>query len=1056
MEITSLLLISVHLKSIPVGLAARIVIKTKQAIQWLCLCFLIICFTKVECNQQIDDLYHLRTYTTENVLTGSVKESFLDDSGYMWFVSEYQIMQYDGITSKIYDANSHPQYFKHRINAVFENVKEDGLVVNDEDGNITFSINDGRVNPIPDFESNKGRYLFGSLGYMNNPKVSGPSITAKTHQTIFDSIDIYSIYHDFLPMDSSCYYVFHQGEMQYYNGFKRLHTESVQKIPHRDLNTFYFRMSHTLYYLQADGCEILAFQKGIKIGAFPWEDLFKPNQAPGCTLPKETRIVYSNYYHYPILIAENKVFYFDIVSGKPQFTLLFSDFNTSDISSVFISKSKDEILITKSEEVVHLTKKIAKSTYNTDFTSKQIYYATQAIDDRFAVTGNGQIIDLNHDQIIKKPGLDFMTEFIYKTGNNEFVTYEIDGNLLYLNDELNIQKIVPVPVMPTALIQDHYNRLWLGSAEGIGFIDTLGVYQQKLNFAENNGLYFIECMAQSPARNIWIGCRDRLLELNPITFDVKENEDLSGVEIRSIYFSADSSAWITSYGEGIFHVKNGITTKIPIDQHKYLNFAHCIIEDELGYFWISTNNGLFKISKAHLKGIINSKINDESLTYQYFDQSSGFASNEFNGGCQPCGILLRNGHLIFPSMKGLVKIQTKNSYTKTVAKNFLVDFTIDGQDFNPQLSDISIPHSQSKIDLSVMYPRFKPFNNYHLQYKLHGYDSEWQKLGTDQGNVTYTNLDPGSYSFEVVNKNSLSKSEVDRYSLPFIIHKNWYQTLVFKILVLSVLSFLLYVLHQFRLKSIRNANEKLEQRVFQRTEDLNNMLLTKDKMMRIISHDILGNLRVVLMLSNNKSRMTTDRHYTNQNLNDLSYSLSQIVGMTEKLLFWSKLQDQDLMIKSEEVDLHRIVQDVIDYFKPRTIDSNCLINNHVKDTILVTDRMGLRTLLNNLVDNDLKHNGSRQIKISNRFDKENDQMCIEILFENGDAEKIKKANRIFKKLSDYDLNRRYLDKGLGLTIISELTQKMNIRLGFDLVSDNCYRIILHFLNDSNRMDQSKS
>ena len=48
------------------------------------------------------------------------------------------------------------------------------------------------------------------------------------------------------------------------------------------------------------------------------------------------------------------------------------------------------------------------------------------------------------------------------------------------------------------------------------------------------------------------------------------------------------------------------------------------------------------------------------MYYQYYDKKSGFNTNEFNGGCNSCGITLENNEFAFPSIEGIVHFNPEN------------------------------------------------------------------------------------------------------------------------------------------------------------------------------------------------------------------------------------------------------------------------------------------------------------------------------------------------------------------------------------------------------------
>src|SRR5690606_7031478 len=96
----------------------------------------------------------------------------------------------------------------------------------------------------------------------------------------------------------------------------------------------------------------------------------------------------------------------------------------------------------------------------------------------------------------------------------------------------------------------------------------------------------------------------------------------------------------------------GQASHMPLDGQGFLAHAKCMLKDTAGYFWITTSKGLFRVYGQDFVDYADSR--DSRVYYQYYGKSNGFNSNEFNGNCQPCGIVLDNGYFSFPSLNGLV------------------------------------------------------------------------------------------------------------------------------------------------------------------------------------------------------------------------------------------------------------------------------------------------------------------------------------------------------------------------------------------------------------------
>ncbi len=102
-------------------------------------------------------------------------------------------------------------------------------------------------------------------------------------------------------------------------------------------------------------------------------------------------------------------------------------------------------------------------------------------------------------------------------------------------------------------------------------------------------------------------------------------------------------------------------------------------------------------------------------------------------------------------------------------------------------------------------------------HRLLGLTNVWSVPTTDP-KATYTNLNPGSYVFELM----VVGHPKEKIKLKIVISPPFYKTVWFLFIVIAVISFLLYAFFQARLQSIKNQNMVLESKVAKRTLELNN------------------------------------------------------------------------------------------------------------------------------------------------------------------------------------------------------------------------------------------
>ncbi len=120
----------------------------------------------------------------------------------------------------------------------------------------------------------------------------------------------------------------------------------------------------------------------------------------------------------------------------------------------------------------------------------------------------------------------------------------------------------------------------------------------------------------------------------------------------------------------------------------------------------------------------------------------------------------------------------------------------------------SIGPAWKTIRFEYSSPLFGYQNNLEYSYRLKGFDSQWSEWDK-RTEKEYTNLPPGTYSFEVKVRNNLgNESAVMVYQCKIL--PPWYQTLWAAGLYLLITAFGLYLLYQWLKKKFRLQRKKYE------------------------------------------------------------------------------------------------------------------------------------------------------------------------------------------------------------------------------------------------------
>lgn len=186
--------------------------------------------------------------------------------------------------------------------------------------------------------------------------------------------------------------------------------------------------------------------------------------------------------------------------------------------------------------------------------------------------------------------------------------------------------------------------------------------------------------------------------------------------------------------------------------HKQYNLpgdmAGSILEDGSGRLWLGTNRGLACLSFD--SGKLRVYTTRDGLTDNFFMQKAA---------CK------QDGRLFFGTSRGVVSFnepqETKRDNRRMVA---ITDILIDGQpigqfsdkerkkfskETSPYVRRLTVPANVNSITITFSALDFSSPEVPDYAYRLDGFDKDWHLTKSDNRSAHYTNLDAGSYTFEV-------------------------------------------------------------------------------------------------------------------------------------------------------------------------------------------------------------------------------------------------------------------------------------------------------------------
>jgi ligand-binding sensor domain-containing protein/signal transduction histidine kinase len=521
----------------------------------------------------------------------------------------------------------------------------------------------------------------------------------------------------------------------------------------------------------------------------------------------------------------------------------------------------------------------------------------------------------------------------------------------------------------TSLLFDSRGNLWIGTLDkGVCVLDMKNeifknIFNEQIYDKTMSGMR-INSIFEDREGNIWLSTITGLNKYNPndksfqhFTQNNNNPNSLSSNWINTVFQSKDGSIWIGTMEGGLNKVivRNGKTEFEHFTEEEGLpnNNVYRILEDDNSNLWISTNKGI-------------SKFNPAKNIFRNYDMSDGLQSDEFKDGAFYDA---QTKTMYFGGINGF------NSFIPAEVKNegvppkvVLTKFRIFNKEILPGENSVLIKPIEETNEITLSYNDYlfsiefaalktaSP-GKIKYAYKLEGLDKNWNYTNSKMRFASYTNLDGGKYIFRVKASNNYGSWHDDGIALTIIINPPFWLTWWFRFLVLLFAAIFIFVLFNMRTRKIRESNRLLEEKVKQRTRELSEANLAKDKIFSIIAHDLKNPFTVFYgyteLLDKNIDKMTKEE--TKEIASSIRVSASKIFSLLENLLEWAQLQLGGLKTTPEVLNLKSLFDSVLFTLSDTAAQKNItLINNINAEIKIFADDHMIKTVARNIVSNSIK------------------------------------------------------------------------------------------------------
>ena len=321
----------------------------------------------------------------------------------------------------------------------------------------------------------------------------------------------------------------------------------------------------------------------------------------------------------------------------------------------------------------------------------------------------------------------------YEINENEYESFS-------KSIEVEVENIHSLPFERGRIVEfskTNSNTVWIGTNTNSFFqFDLTSSKYTQYNYNENNpsdASHYIYCFYEDLDGIIWVGTYSSFVRLDPKSGKLHSfttRDGLPGGNIYSVVEDNNGALWIHSSG-GL----SKLNKNAPVDKYSFVNYdlhdgldglatTTAVWKSEDGHIYLGGKGGII----SFLPGKINTvkpniviydlKIDDVSI----FDNSTGFGIKD--------GI-----------------------YNAT---------------------NLDLSHNQNDLAFEFASIHFSRPGKNKISYQLKGFNDKWYE--SDRNYASFTNLDPGEYTFNVKGSNGDGVWNETGRSIDIVIHPPWWQT----------------------------------------------------------------------------------------------------------------------------------------------------------------------------------------------------------------------------------------------------------------------------------------
>lgn len=595
--------------------------------------------------------------------------------------------------------------------------------------------------------------------------------------------------------------------------------------------------------------------------------------------------------------------------------------------------------------------------------------------------------------------------------------------------------------------------VWIGTSNGIYKVRLHDKGIADHYTVENN---LVRCISKDNLNRLWIGTFGGGLGVFDEHFQCVKLFNVTSLfpsnTINTVYMDSQNRMWIGT-GEGLvcFPSSQSWDYKVYRSEEGLSNVhIRAITEDNHGNIWVSTNKG------------ISCYIAVKNSFYNY-GRWDGVPIVGFMSGSVTHDY---DGNIYFGSLNGLCRfnpemVLAKREAPSAIMTGLRIFVPISERKSEEKMIEL---HGCPAVRLSYMQNNFSvTFNiqNYALAdqveyaYMLKGVENSWYTV-TDPNNVTFRNIPPGNYCFQVKTRIRNQEWADEIASLDIRIDPpvwlTWWAKLFY---ILSGVSVLYFILHAYKKKLDMESLYELEKKNHEQEQELNNERL---RFYTNITHELRTPLTLILGPLEDMQKSNSLSGKDSQKISVIHQSAIRLLNLINQILEFRKTETQNKKLCVSRDNLAALVHEIGLKYKElnRKPEIDFCLEIEQEDMSLFFDKEVVTIILDNLISNAIKYTEKGTITLGLHQVVRNNIHHTEIsVSDTGFGIAPDALPHIFDRYYQEGSEHQASGTGIGLALVKNLVvlhegeirveSSLNVGSTFyvSLLTDNTYPHVLH-------------